>query len=216
MYFDKSTSMILHGSEQLLSSCGQTSSSWLFLHLCYVWFLTIFVIFHLLGLLLIIAEYLWTWCAFDHSRIEDFSVYERGDSRLDQFYRYALFEVRLIFTYVSVAFIFTCLMKKQSIHWNEICRWFIEASMVPYTLITIAGVHLGIGDQYFCHDDLTFISPVIYMMKGILFITVRYAELYPSSIVNDYQTFIFYYLCNKSGFHHMPDHHNLRKFLYRS
>ena len=208
--------MIFNGNERLLSSCGQTSSSWLFLHLCCVWFLTLFVIFPQLGLLLIIAEHLWTWCAFDHSRIEDFSVYERGDLRLDRFCCYALFEVRLMFTYVFVAFIFTWLMNKQSIHWNEICRWFIEASTMPYTLPTIAGIHLVIGDQYFCHDDLTFISSIIYMMKGILFIMVRYAELHTSSRINHCHTYFFYFMCNKFEFHHMPDHQSLRQFLHRS
>ena len=208
--------MILHANEQLLSSCGQTSSSWLFLHLNYVWYLTILVLFPLVLLLAIIAQYLCIWRPFDQERVENFSVYERRDSRLDRLYRYILYEVRLMFTYVSVAFVFTWLLSNRSIHWIQISRWFIEASMIPFTLMTIAGVYIGIGDIYFCDCDLTLISPFIYTMKGILFIMVRYAELHPSSIVNDYHTYFFYYMCNKLEFHHIPDHHSLRQFLYRS
>ena len=210
MYFDKSTSMILNGNEQLLSSCGQTSSSWLFLHLCYVWHLTIFVVFPIVGSLVSIGICLWACYPFDHGFIEDFSEYERGDSQLDRICRYILYEARLTLTYVSVAFVFTWLMNNRSIHWNEICRWFIEASMIPFTLMTIAGVHLGIGDEYFLDYDLPLISQAVYMMKGILFIMLRYAEIHPSSTINDHQTYIFYYICDKSEFHHMPDHHSLR------
>ena len=208
--------MILNGNEQLLSACGQTSSSWLFLHLSYVCYITTLVLVPLVMPVVFLVQFRWTPHLFDDSPIEDFSAYERSDSRLDRFYQYVLFEVRLIAMYVSVAFVFRWLMNNQSIHWNEISRWFIEASMIPLTLMAIVAVHLGIADEYLCVLDLTFLSPFIYTIKAALFITVRYAELHPSSRFNDYYTLIFYCICDKFGFHQIPEHHRLRGLICRS
>ena len=215
MYFDKSTSMILHGNEQLLSSCGQTSSSWLFLHFCYVWYLTWFIVLPLVGSLFMMIG-LWIWDPFNDEHVENFLIYEQRDtrldrSRLDRICRYILFEVRLTVTYVSVAVIFTWLMNTRSVDWIQISRWFIEASTLPFTLWTVVVIYLGVEDEYYC--DYEFLSPLIYAMKAILFIMVRYAELHSSSRINDQHTYLFYYMCNKVKFHHVPDHHRLRRYL---
>jgi hypothetical protein len=215
IYFSESTSMISNANEQLLSLCNQTISSWLFLHLCYVWYLTIRLVFPLVMSLVVIGQYLWTWCRCDHRHIEDFSVYEQSYSRLDRFCRYILYEVRLMLTYVIIAFAWTWLMSNRSIHWFTISRWFIEASLIPFTLMTTVAVSLDFGYLHFFDFDLILISPFIYTMKGILFVLLRYAELHPSSRVNDHQIFVLYQFCNKSDLHHIPHQHGLRQLMYR-
>ena len=149
MYFNESASIISNGNERLLFLCDQTISFWLFFHLCYVWYITLFILFTLVTPLVAIGQYLSTWYQCDRRRIEDFSVYERSNSRLDRFCRYIHYEVRLMFTYVSVAFALTWLMSNRSIHWMTISHWFIEASLIPYTLVTIVTVYLNFQSVYF-------------------------------------------------------------------
>jgi hypothetical protein len=216
MYFNESASIISNGNERLLSLCDQTISFWLFFHLCYVWYITLFILFPLVTPLVAIEQYLWTWYRCDRRRIEDFSVYERSNSRLDRFCRYIHYEVRLMFTYVSVAFALTWLMSNRSIHWMTISRWFIEASLIPYTLITIVAVYLNFQSVYFFFDfDLPLFSPYIYTMKGTLFVLLRYAELHPSSRLNNYQLFVLYQFCHKSDIHRIPRQYGLRQLMYR-
>ena len=156
---------------------------------------------------------LWIYDPFNVEYVENFLTYEQRDSRLDRICRYILYEVRLTVTYVFVAVIFTWLMNKRSIDCIQISRWYIEASTLPFTLWTFVVIYFGVEDEYYC--DYEFLSPLIYTMKGFLFIMVRYAELHSSSRINDHHTYIFYYMCNKFELHHVPDHHRLRRFLYR-
>ena len=124
--------------------------------------------------------------------------------------RYVLYEVRLTLTYVSVAFVLTRTLSSRAINWITIARWFMEAYLIPCTLMTIASFHLGIGLMYFFDSDLKDFSPFIHTTKGSLFVLVRYAELHLSSRVNDYQASIFYHFCNELDLHCIPEYHHLQ------
>jgi hypothetical protein len=185
MYFNESASIISNANERLLSLCDQTISFWLFFHLCYVWYITLFILFPLVTPLVAIGQHLWTWYRCDRRRIQDFSVYERSNSRLDRFCRYIHYEVRLMFTYASVAFALTWLMSNRSIHWMTISCWFIEASLIPYTLITIVTVYSNFQSTFFfwfwftiifsiyLHDERNFICVVAVCRIASIFKTQR-------------------------------------------
>ena len=158
-----------------------------------------------------LGEYLWAWYQCDHQRIENFSLYQRDHSSLAQFCRYVLYEVQLIVIYLLTAFVFTWMADKtRPIDWFTIFRWLIEASLAPYTTVYIIGVDLDLWDSYSVDFTLHWISSLIYMMKGSLFVWMRYVELHPSSTLNKYQRFFSYRLCNEFGLHHVPDNHLLR------
>lgn len=48
-----------------------------------------------------------------------------------------------------------------------------------------------------------------YMIKGPLFVTMRYTEMHPSLRINDYKTAILYRLCDTLDVHHILDSHQL-------
>lgn len=188
---------------------------WLFLHLCYTGFITVYILSPTILLLDRIREYLWTWYCRDDESIEDFSIYERDDSRFGQFRRCVLYEVQLMIIYVSAVFVFTLLMTNRSVHWLTIFRWMIEASYIPHILVMIFfNVCLEIGNELdLIEFDSIFASPFGYMLKGSLFVWMRYSELRPSSRLNDYQTYFFYSYCDTLNTHHVPDDHLLRRWL---
>lgn len=74
-------------------------------------------------------------------------------------------------------------------------------------------VYFNFGDEYIIDFNLDFILLVVYMTEGALFVWMRYAELHSSSVLNDYQTYFFYYFCNRSELHQMPDHHRWRRMM---
>ena len=215
MYFNESTLLNFNDNKQIFSLCVSTIWSWLILHLCYTCFVTACVLSPSVLLLSGIGELLWTWHRSDHQRIEDISVYERDYSRFAQFRRYVLYELQLIFTYVSLAFVFTLMMNNHSVRWRTIFYWMIEASYVPHIFFFIfLSAYLDVWNApYVIEFDSILTSPFGYMLKVTLFVWMRYVELYPSSRLNDYQTYFFYYYCDTSHIHHIPNDHLLRRWL---
>ena len=216
IYLDGSKSINSNDNEQIVYSCVNTIWLWLFLHLCYTCFVTVYVLLPPTLLLDRIIDYLWTWHSYDHESIEDFSIYERDESRFARFRRCVLHEVQLMIVYVAAVFVFTLMMNNRSVHWITIFRWMIEASYIPHIFVFLfVSDYLGIGDEFYSVEfDIVFASPLSYMLKGSLFVWMRYTELYPSSRLNDYQTYFFYYHCNALNYHHIPDDHLLRRWLH--
>ena len=101
----------------------------------------------------------------------------------------------------------------RSIHFITVCRWLIEASLIPCTLMNAFAVYFNFEDEYIIDFNVDFIPLVVYMTKGALFVSMRYAELHSSSVLNDYQTYFFYFFCNRSELHQTPDHHRWRRMM---
>lgn len=217
MFYNESSSLIFNGNEQILSTCGNTISSWLFIHFCYTWFVTSQVLFAPVLLASILTDTLWTWNRHNQQQqqVEDFSIFERDYSRSAEIRQYFFHEIRLTFTYVSFALLFTLLVNHRPIHVIKIFHWLIEATLIPMTLLFILGVYFDRIDDYIIDLNCRLTSLLVYMLKGTLFLWMRYSEYYPSSILNDVQTLFFYAFCNKSQLHRMPVDHFLRNSFYR-
>lgn len=214
MGFNESTTIILNGNEEILTSCGKSLLPWIVFHVCYTCMITFYILFPPITILILIGDDLlpW-WFRYNQMQNEDFSWLEQDHSKLAKLCRFALGEIRLLCIYVSAAFLFTILMDDRSIQLITICRWLIEASLLPSTFLLIVAVYFL--DENQCLLDL-YEKPVlqlVYMIKGTLFVWMRYVEQHPSSKLNDYQTVYFYCFCNKFKLHQVPDHHLLRRFI---
>ena len=203
MFFNETLLLIFHGNEQIMSACGNTISSLLFIHFCYTWFVTSFALILPVIVLATKSEPLFTW-------------FERDDSRSAAFHRSILHEIRLMSIYVSFALIFTLFTNHGSIQLIRIVYWLIEASSAPLTLISIFSAYWNSIDEYLIDYSCPLPCLWLSMLKGTVFVWMRYTEWCPSSILNDFQTFVFYYFCNPSKLHQMPNNHFLRRFLSRS
>ena len=124
-------------------------------------------------------------------------------------------EIRLVSTYLSAAVVFTLLLTNHSIGWLTILRWIVEASFVPFNyLIIFLAVCLDSWDgSYLVDPDPSVASRFPYIIKGTLFLWMRYTEFYLSSPLNDFHTIIFYYFCDTSHIFRAPADHPLRRLL---
>ena len=92
MFFNESISVMFHGNEQILSACGNTISSWLFVHFYYTCFVSMFVLFLPVTLGVSIIDSLLMCYQCDQQRLEDFSLLERDYSRSAVICQYFLHE----------------------------------------------------------------------------------------------------------------------------
>lgn len=215
MRFNESTSIILLGNEEILSTCGKSLLPWLVFHVCYTSVLN-FSIVPLMITLIMTENRVWSWWYRDNRlQDEDFSRFELDQSKLAKLYRFVLAEIRLLCVYVSIAFLFTKLMSYRSIQLITICRWLIEASMIPNTIILIVGIYILDENQCLMDFNAKPLPKLVYMIKGTLFLLIRYIELHPSSPLNDLQTIYFYCFCNQVKLHQVPDHHRLWHFMHQ-
>lgn len=215
MHFNRSTSIILFGDEQLLSSCGHTSWSWLLLHLQYTLVVSSCILQVPTALLFYFGKYLWVrYQRAGDQHVENFSVDEQDHSRSGTFRRCMIDDMQSIFFYIFVAFFFTCLVDNRAIEPVTIARWLIEASWMPYTLLTMSFIYANFSAESLVVIDLPFTPPLRHMIKVNLFVWMRYTELHPSSKLNDIRTLFFYIFCDNFRLHQMPDSHWLRQFIY--
>ena len=205
-------SMLLMMMENFFSSCGQTNFSWLFLHLCFVWLFSLSFVVPFILPLAYFVQNLWMSYRCDRTLAEDFSFYMWTYSRFGRFRFYVLYEIRLIFIYVCTAYGLTRLMNDRFIHWMTIFRWSVEASLIPFTFVTILTVYFEVRTVYLYEVDLTLISPVIYTIKGASCLFLRYAEWYSHSMFNDRQILILHRFCPDLNLDHLIDNCHLKRF----
>jgi hypothetical protein len=112
-------------------------------------------------------------------------------------------EMKLIFVYVYMAFLYTWLGLVNSnytvTYLNFLC-WLIEASLVPQALIVSLFLNFLSLEIDFCHDyDGLYVSMLI--IKIPLFL-MHYAEKQSDFFINRYQAFLFKIYCpSKSNIH---------------
>ena len=185
MVFNETLSLIFHGNEQILSACGNTISSLLFIHFCYIWFVTSFALALPIMLIVAMSVPLLTWFERSQKRLEDCSMFERDYSRTVAIRQSILHEIRLMIIYVFFAAIFTSFTNHGSIHLIRIVYWLIEACSVPLTSIAILDVYCNYTDEYGIYFSCPLTRLWLDMLEGTLFLWMRYTERYPSSILND-------------------------------
>jgi len=115
-------------------------------------------------------------------------------------------EMKLIFVYVYMAFLYTRLglvNSNYTVIYLNFLRWLIEASLVPQVLIISLFLNFLSLEIDFCHEyDGLYVFMLI--IKIPLFILMRYAERQSDFFINKYQAFLFKILCywpSKSNIH---------------
>ena len=165
-------------------------------------------------MLMSLSHSVWTWYRGDYRYdVVDLPEDEQNYSVLHCFLRYVLREVHLILVYVCVAFVFTSLMCDRIVDRITIARWCIEAAWTPHIFVTLIGTYLDLFYHHLIDFDFPYATTRIYLVKGTLFVWMRYAEWNPSSELNDFQTVFFYEFCNELGLHRVPDDHRLCRFM---
>jgi len=105
-------------------------------------------------------------------------------------------EMKLIFVYLYIAFLYTWLdlvNSNYTLTYLNFLRWLIEASSLPYVLtITLFGYFLCI--ENFPGAYHLFYAPSI-ITKVPLFILMRYAEIQSDVFLNNFQIFLFNRFC---------------------
>jgi hypothetical protein len=210
-------------------SCRDQISTWLWVHFLFTWYLSItFIVLPIMGSF-IIGRFIWAvyQCCSGRSFRSLRRIDEQGGTlfqcRLRQLNRFLIYELKSIFFY-TLACSTLELIKGNSIQWISMTRWLIEASYIP-TLIASALIECYIfpGREYLIDNDprLTYII-VVYPSKAVLFLIMRYIEIYPLSTINHYQIMHFYSLCNTSHFHWICVDYHLqltivihRSFIYQ-
>jgi len=101
-------------------------------------------------------------------------------------------EMKLIFVYVYIAFLYTWLQLVNSnymVTYFNFLRWLIEASLFPQILIMTLPCYFVCMEHFF---DLyhAFYVPII-IIKFPLFILMRYAEVQSNSFINELQMLFF-------------------------
>ena len=213
MHFNQSTSIVSNANDQLFSSCGNTIWPWLFLHLCYTWLISLYVILPLAVTLMLLNDRFWRWYGGDHYYDDDFSAYELNHSTSHTLRRYVRREVQLILVYLCLAFVFTWLTSHRKVNWITLARWLIEAAWTPHIILTLVSTYADMIYNRLITFDMPDIATTIYLIKGTVFVWMRYAEWNPSAELNDFQTFFFYQFCNELGLHRRPYDHRLRRFM---
>jgi hypothetical protein len=219
MHFNQTTSIVSNADGQIFSSCGNTVWSLLFIHLCYTWLITWHILFPCMLVLMMLSGYFWSWYRCDHHHdhdVIDSPEDEQNDPASDTLRRYILREIHLILVYLCVAFVFTSLISHRTVNWITVARWCIEAAWIPHIALTLIGTYANLSCHHLIDFDMPYAATMIYLIKGTLFVWMRYAEWYPSSELNDFQTFFFYEFCNELGLHRIPDDHYLRRFMLDS
>ena len=216
MFFNETLLLVVHDNEQILSTCGNTISKLLFIHFCYTWFVTSFALILPVIVVATMSEPLFTCFELYQQRLGDFSMSERDDSRSAALHRSILHDIRLMSMYVSFTLIFTLFTNHGSVQLIRIPYWLIEASSAPLILISIFSAYWNYIFEYSVDYSCPLPCLWLSMLRGTVFVWMRYTEWGPSSILNDFQAFVFYYFCNPSKLHQMPNNHFLHRFLSRS
>jgi hypothetical protein len=107
-------------------------------------------------------------------------------------------EMKLIFVYVYIAFLYTWLQLVNSnytVTYFNFLRWLIEASLLPQILI------IALFLYFLCmqEENFFFLYHMVYVpiiiVKVPLFILMRFAESQSNFFLNRLQTWLFYMFC---------------------
>ena len=81
-------------------------------------------------------------------------------------------------------------------------RWLIEASGLPaLMMVAVCESHLLFIRGALHPDSLSIMYMMVYISKFILWMTMRYIELYPSSKIRNYPFVPVFHFCKIPSFH---------------
>lgn len=105
-------------------------------------------------------------------------------------------ELKLVSTYISIAYLYTCLVSSSivpSISPFTFFRWLIEAAFLPQTLMLYmcaSNHNLFAVTKHYCNFYVRTI-----VAKSFLFVFMRYAEMHSEFVLNDCAVDIFKVSC---------------------
>jgi hypothetical protein len=195
--------------EQFKYSCRDDASVWLGVHYCYLCVMlipiSIVVLFWLLFYYPIIRKMwmLWHRYFFGYGQVDEEEELlnteeDAGDILVSNFTRILMTEVKLAFTYIIAALFLTYTLNIAPI---------TEGFSAPMSIFILwhlnfiyrSGEHIYIYKST-CYTQFTII------IKLIIFVLIRYVELYPSSRLNNESIMLFYSHCNISVEHHRQNY----------
>ena len=202
--------------ETLLYSCADLKSTWLLVHVLYTcllsFYLSIFIITLYLNCVL-----LWLFYRSYRHLNETFIPDDGGIvERIIRRYRLTVikWETATAFTYLLLTLTWTWLFDIGQITSMRLTRWIIEAFLLPWASIcVILENYVGRMSDGLTQEDALMQMPLLLLVKFIQLVSMRYAELVPSSQLNDFQTNIFYRFCPVSTGHQIPEGHPIRPFV---
>lgn len=200
-------------------SCRDTIFTWLLVHFFFTWCITIAVLhIPIISSVTVVAlismvgairsEYFYGVLAPDIRRNR------RSIDTSRRVMKFVLHEIKWIIFYVFAAVPFKLVTESGPIRSMTLACWLIEAFFLPDAIYSAAvGSYLNWQPDHFYTNDRELRSMYILLIRGPVFLVMRYAEMHPSSAINDYKTFFFYFLCDTPGLHHIPEKHRLRPHL---
>lgn len=123
-------------------------------------------------------------------------------------------EVLFLVIYLLISTVCTWMFDIGSINSMRLTCWIIEVFFFPLMLLHTIGVRYLdrlTGQQI--PRNLSVQTPVLFLHKFTQLALMRYAEVFPSSRLNDLRTLIFYRFCAASAGHQIPEDHPMKPFL---
>ena len=195
--------------EQLNYSCRDDASVWLGVHYCFLFLMlipiSVNVLFWILFYYPLIRKMwmLWHHYFFGYEQVdedEDMSVVEEaGDTLVCNFNRILMTEVKLSFIYIIAALLLTYTLNIAPVTQMRIYRWIIEGCYAPLSIFFLWHFNFiyRSGDHVYIYNSTSY-TQFTSLIKLIIFVLVRYMELYPSSRLNDKPFMLFYGYCDMS------------------
>ena len=182
-------------------SCRDQISTWLWVYFLFTWVLYLLVIlmpmltcFGLGYLIRLLVR-----CHLGRSPQSFEGIYEQDETlfqyRFRQLKKSLIHEGKLILFYTVVSLIFE-LIKGNSIRWMSMVRWLSEASFFPtMVIVRVFNSYIFPDQEDLLDEDPRSIYTIVYLSKAILFVIMRYVEIYPHSTLNDDYISVFYWFC---------------------
>ena len=204
--------------QPLMPPCAHLESTWLRVQFYYSFLISIY-----LGLFAstLILVYTTTWLVYLRRRPcpGEPLIVNSDETPQVTMRRYAwgllTRETSSLVIYLLISSICTWMFDIGLINSVRFARWIIEMFFCPWRLIMnigMLGIHLILGNSI--QGYLPIAISTLCLHKFSQLVWMRYAELYPSSQLNDLQTLLFYCVCPESTGHQIPKDHPM-KFLLK-
>jgi len=176
--------------------CVSDMKIWLIIHFIIIRFVELFLSAYISCLLYMMMIF----CNSYSSRIGN--LMESNWSNIYDLDRYSLMiivlkkEMKLIFFYVYIAFLYTWFKLVDSsyiVTYYNFLRWLIEASLLPQILIITLFLYFLCLENFFELYHLFYIPTII--TKIPLFVVIRYGEIQSDFFLNGLETFLFNRFC---------------------
>jgi hypothetical protein len=204
--------------QPFMHPCPDLESTWLRVHFYYTCIVSIY-----LGMVILPVSgaftAIWLLCRCCPHPEETLMLYEEGileDINRRNRLIFLKTETKIVVIYLLLASVCTWVFDIGPINSMRLTRWIIEAFFFPWIVsVTIMVDYFDLVMGGSGHRNPSLITPGLFLFKFSQLVAMRYAELFPSSRLNDLQTLLFYHFCAAPGVHRIPADHPMKPFLSR-